>query len=368
MLASEVIDKEGTLRIGEVSDPVAGPLEVVVRVEVAGLAPGAFNLLRMGAVPILPTIFGHEISGTVESVGEGARADLVGKRVRVHPLLSCGVCDYCTTDREMMCAQNAMIGHAVFGPEALSMYKRYHNGGLAEKVLVPAANLDVLPDGLDFELGAKVHDFANAIRALKLAQLDPGATLIVTAATGAMGVATIALAREFGIHRIIAVGRDPERLAEVEALDPERVRVVALAEDDTPQSVAGRIRGIAPQGAHAAVDYLPGGRGTSFIFGGIRTGGRIVHMGVNPEPLVIPPAAFSVNCISFIGTRNGTRKDAHDAIRLLSIDPAHYSRLITHRLTLDEADRARDNFRSRAESMWMAVVVPRAREARLESR
>jgi len=358
MLASEVIDKTGTLRVGEVADPVAGPGEAVIRVEVAGLAPGAFNLLRMGAVPILPTIFGHEIAGIVESVGDDARTDLVGRRVRVHPLLSCGSCDYCTTDREMMCSQNAMIGHAVFGPEAFGRYQRYHNGGLAEKVLVPAANIDVLPDELDFELGAKVHDFANAIRALKLAELDKGSTLIITAATGAMGVATIALAHEFGVHRIIAVGRDADRLLEIQGLDPEHISLVTISDDDTPQSVAGRLRAIAPAGAHAAVDYFPGGKGTSYIFGGLRTGGRIVHMGVNPEPLVIPPAAFSINCITFVGTRNGTRKDARDAIRLLAADPDRYSRLITHRLGLDEAERARDNFATRAEPMWMAVVLP----------
>lgn len=358
MLASEVVDQQGTLRVGTVEDPVALGGEAIVRVHAAGLAPGAFNLLRMGAVPIIPTIFGHEISGIVESVGDAAQEDLVGRRVRVHPLLSCGVCDYCTTDREMMCSQNAMIGHAVFGTEAMTRYARYHNGGLAELVVVPISNLDILPDNVDFELGAKVHDFANAIRALKLAELEKGATLIVTAATGAMGVATIALAPEFGVHRIIAVGRQADRLAEVEGLDPERVRTVALKDDDSPQTVAGRIRAIAPEGAHAAIDYLPGGRGTSFIFGGIKVGGRIVHMGVNPEPLVIPPAAFSVNCISFIGTRNGTRKDAHDAIRLLSANPGNYTRLITHRLALDEAQVARDNFSSRAESMWMAVVRP----------
>ncbi|MFB2587020.1 zinc-dependent alcohol dehydrogenase [Herbiconiux liukaitaii] len=361
MLASQVIDNDGTLEIGDVPDPIAGAGEAVVRVEVAGLAPGAFSLLRMGAVPIVPTIFGHEIAGVVESVGDESSAHLVGKRVRVHPLLSCGTCDYCSTDREMMCAQNAMIGHAIFGPAAMPRYARYHNGGLAEKVLAPTANLDVLPDSLSMELGAKVHDFANAVRALKLAELEKGSTLIVTAATGAMGVATIALAAEYGVHRIIAVGRDEDRLAEVKALDPERITTVAVGEEADPKSIAGRIRATEPEGAHAAIDYIPSGLGASYVFGGLRTGARIVHMGVNPVPLVIPPAAFSINCITFVGTRNGTRKDAHDAIRLLQADPERYGRLITHRLALDEAGRARDNFATRAESMWMAVVRPELR-------
>src|SRR4051812_1836844 len=99
MLATLALDNAGTLEVQEVETPVPVPGEALVRVRAAGLAPGAFNLLRMGNVPILPTILGHEIAGEVESVGDPADSNLVGARVRVHPLLSCGVCDYCTSDR-----------------------------------------------------------------------------------------------------------------------------------------------------------------------------------------------------------------------------------------------------------------------------
>lgn len=361
MLAAQVTDTNGTLQITELETPVPGPGEALVRVEAAGLAPGAFSLLRMGRVPILPTILGHEIAGTVESIGGEDNSALIGTRVRVHPILACGTCDYCTSDRQMMCSAHSMIGHALFGPEAMPMYQRYHNGGLAEFVVVPLANLDPLPDAVNFELGAKVHDFANAIRALKLADIGPGDTIIVTAATGAMGAATIALAHSFGMPRIIAIGRDADRLEAVAALEPRLVRTLVMTDEDTMQSVAGKIRAIEPAGAHSAIDFFPAGKGTSFIFGGLRSGGRIVHMGVNPEPLVIPPAAFSANCITFIGTRNGTRRDAHDALKLLALDPGRYEKLISHRFTLDEAHKARDIFVDRSEPMWMGVVKPELR-------
>jgi threonine dehydrogenase-like Zn-dependent dehydrogenase len=358
MLAAQVIDNEGTFEIDELPRPEPGPGEVLVQVKATGLAPGAFSLLRMGRVPILPTTLGHEIAGVVDAVGPGVDVGLVGARVRGHPLLSCGVCDYCTTDREQMCNENSMIGHATFGPAAMRLYSKYHNGGLAEYVLAPAGNLDRITDDLSFELAAKTHDFANAVRALKLAELVPGATIAVTAATGAMGVATITFARAFGVKRLIALGRDAERLAGVKALDPELVETVVIAADDTPQSLAGRMRAIEPAGVDAVIDYIPQGNGSSLIFGGIKTGGRIVHMGMNPEPLVIPPAAFASNCVSFIGSRNGTRKDAHDAMRLLSQDPSRFEALITHRFTLDDVARARDIFRDRDEPMWMGIVAP----------
>ncbi|MGI8589454.1 MAG: alcohol dehydrogenase catalytic domain-containing protein [Nakamurella sp.] len=359
MIAAQILDQERTsFVVGETADPTPGATDVVVRVAAAGLAPGIFNLLRMGAIPIFPTVVGHEIAGTVVEVGSDADAALMGKRVRVHPLLSCGRCEYCTSDREMLCSANSMIGHAIFGPDAMSLHSRYHNGGLAELVVVPQANVDELPDQIGFELGAKVHDFANAVRALTLAVLPPASTLVVTAATGAMGTATILLAREFGVSRVIAVGRDEARLEAVRRLDPGRVTPLVLGADEPAEAVVAKVRTVDAAGAHAVIDYLPEGAGLVKLFGGIRSGGRIVHMGMNRVPFAIPQIAVAVNCVSFVGTRACTRHDALTALRILGQDPERYNRLVTHRFPLREANRARELLQSRSEQLWMLVVNP----------
>lgn len=359
MIAAQVFDNDrSSFVIGETSDPAPGPTDVVVRVAAAGLAPGIFNLLKMGSIPIFPTIVGHEIAGTVVEVGSHGSAQLIGKRVRVHPLLGCGRCEYCTSDREMMCSANSMIGHAVFGPDAMGLYSRYHNGGLAQLVVVPQANVDQLPDRVGFDLGAKVHDFGNAVRALTLAALPPASTLVVTAATGAMGTATVMLAREFGVSRIVAVGRDEARLEEVRRLDPQRVAPLVLGADDPPDLVAAKVRAVEPAGAHAVIDYLPEGPGLSQLFGGIRFGGRIVHMGMNRVPFPVPQIALAFNCITFVGTRNCTRHDALTALRIVGQEPDRYAQLVTHRFDLTEANEAKALLSSRSEPLWMSVVTP----------
>ena len=359
MIAAQVLEQERTsFVIGETADPTPGPSDVVVRVAAAGLAPGIFNLMRMGSIPLFPTIVGHEIAGTVVEVGSAADAGVMGKRVRVHPLLGCGRCEYCTSDREMLCSAHSMIGHAVFGPDAMGLYSRYHNGGLAELVVVPQTHVDELPDEIGFDLGAKIHDFAMAVRALTLASVPPAGTLVVTAATGAMGTATILLAREFGVSRIIAVGRDEARLEAVRQLDPERVRTLFLGDDTPAEAVVGMVRSIDPAGAHAVIDYLPEGPGLAKLFGAIRAGGLIVHMGMNRVPFAIPQIAIAVNCISFLGTRSCTRHDALSALRILGQEPARYEQLVTHRFPLDEANQARELLQSRSEPLWMLVVNP----------
>lgn len=364
MIAAQVLEEDKTaFVVGEVPDPVPGPDDVVVQVAAAGLAPGNFSLLAAGRIPLFPVVLGHEIAGTVVAVGEQVGTDLVGTRVRVHPLLGCGACEHCVSDREQMCSANSMIGQAIFGPDAMPLYSRYHRGGLAQRVKVPRTNIDPLPQGIGFDLGAKVHDFANAVRALKLAALPPGATLGITAATGAMGTATILLAPHFGVGRVVAMGRDVERLEAVRALAPDLVAAVHVAATDTPEQVVGRMRAVEPAGVHAVVDYLPEGPGIAKAFGGIRYGGRIVHMGMNPAPFPIPMIALSVACISLVGTRNATRADALDAMRILARDPGRYEQLITHRFPLEQVEEVRRLMTSRSEPMWMSVVHPPAEPA-----
>lgn len=348
------------LSLEEVPDPVPGPGDVVVRVGAAAVAAGTFRLLQSPAFPLLPTILGHEIAGEVVEVGAGVDPGLVGTRVRVHPHLGCGHCEYCTSNDEMLCDEHSMIGHALFGRNGMKHYQRYHNGGLAEKVLVPAANLDVLSDRISTDLAAKIHDIANAYRALTKAQLKPASTIVVTAATGAMGTSVILLAPSFGVSRIIAVARDAERLAAVQQLDPERISTLVLADDDTPESVVGRVRGIAPAGVDAVIDFLPSGGGLAKIFGGIKDGGRIVHMGMSNDPFFIPQIAMAVKCVSFIGTRNCTRSDVDEVMRIIEADPARFEQLITHRFPLSRVNEARQIFESRSEPVWMAVIHPDA--------
>ncbi len=343
--------------------PEPGPGEVVVRVAAAGVAPGMMRLLEMGAFKHLPTTLGHEAAGTIAAVG-GEVTDLaVGDRVRVHPNLNCRDCEYCRSDRDMMCAQQAMLGHAFFGAGAAPLYDEYHNGGLAEYIRVPQWLIDPLPDSLAFDVAAKVHDFANAVRALKCADLRTGATVVVTAATGTMGTATIKLAEHFGITRLILVGRDRERLEAVAGLAGDiTADVVALS--DLPEDwgngggLTRRLRELAPSGAQAVIDFVPDGPITGQAMAALATGGTLVHMGANTSPLQLPSIALMVNCWRFVGTRACTRNDAREALQLLGSGTLAADELITHRFPLTDAIKAIEAMQRRDEPMWMTVVNP----------
>ena len=351
------------LAVEHVPVPEPGPLDVVVKVAAAGLATGMMRLLERGAFKHLPTTLGHEAAGTVTAVGSAVGGVAIGDRVRVHPNLNCRDCVYCRSDRDMMCAQQAMLGHAAFGTAPTPLYDEYHDGGLAEYVRVPHWLIDHLPDAIGFDVAAKVHDLANAVRALKCADLPMGATVVVTAATGTMGTATIKLATHFGVARLVLVGRDRERVRAVAPL-AGGIPTGTVALDELPADWAATggltaaLRAAAPDGAHAVIDFVPDGPVTAQAMGALATGGALVHMGSNGTPLPLPPAALMVRCWRFVGTRACTRNDAREVIGLLGNGTLTADDLITHRFPLVDAVKAIDALQRRGEPMWMSVVHP----------
>ncbi|OLC10755.1 MAG: hypothetical protein AUH39_01200 [Chloroflexi bacterium 13_1_40CM_67_9] len=131
--------------------------EVLVRPEAAGIC-GSEIEGYLGRMPnrIPPLVMGHEFAGTVVAAGRGAREEWSGRRVAVNPLLSCRVCVRCKEGERNLCAERRLIGVHVAG-------------GFAERVSVPAANLVLLPDGVDARIGALVEPLANAVHAVGLA-------------------------------------------------------------------------------------------------------------------------------------------------------------------------------------------------------
>jgi len=363
MTAARAHQGASELRLERLPVPEPGDGEVLVKVVSAGIAPGMMKLLEMGQFKYLPTTPGHEIAGTVATLGHGVDSTWLGARVRVHPMLSCGTCEYCRSDRQQMCDESAMIGHAAFGRGALSLYARYHNGGLADYVCVPAAQLDRLPQHVSFDVGAKVHDLANAVRALKCAALPETGRLIITAATGTMGTASIKLASFYGARALVLVARSRERL---EALRPLAgtlpVQCIALEdlETDWPntQTLKTRLLACMPGGADAVLDYFPHGPGSVQVASAMALGGTFVHMGGNGAALPFALREMMVACWRFVGTRACTRADTAEVLALLQERQLDAEDLITHRFTLREINQALEAVHTRHLPIWMAVVNP----------
>ncbi len=362
MLALRGHEGEKTARAVRIDVPQVGDDDVLVRVMAAGLVPGTFTLLETGRLRPLPMTLGHEGAGVITATGRSVRDFTVGDRVRIHPTLSCGRCRHCLTGLEHMCEVAAMMGFVALGRGMAESYPRYHNGFLAEYVLAPQHLLDRLPDNVNFDIGAKVHYIANAVRCLKVARLPPGATIIILAPTGAMGTLTIRLAPYFGVARMVLVGRSAERLNALRGLTEIETAVVALdtLEEDWKKNggLSKRVTQTVPEGAHAILDYAPGGADLWQAMDGLANGGMFVNMGGGFSPFPATMTKLVARCWSVVGTRSNTRQDVLEVLQLLAHDRLRVDDLVTHRFKLAEIEAAVETIRGREQVVWMGIVNP----------
>ncbi|KAJ9654512.1 hypothetical protein H2198_006455 [Neophaeococcomyces mojaviensis] len=347
-------------QVERVDIPRIGPQEVLIKVKSAGLAPGPFRMVRMGVLSHLPATLGHEAAGVVDAVGELVQGLSAGDRVRVHTSMSCRSCDYCLSDRDQMCDESGLMGFQGFGKGSMPLFERYRNGGLAEYIRAPYWLVDVLPDHVSFDVGCKVNEFATALCTLKKANLRPGSTVIITAATGAIGTALLKLAPLFGIHRLVLVGRSSERLQVVTKLTTIQTDIVAtdqLSEDwSSTRELAQKICSVLPRGADAIIDLTPSGSVTSQSMASLRVNGTIVHLGGSSSILPIPMVVIMANCWTIVGTRNHSRLDAKTILKWLSERKLDVNELITHRWTFDQIEEAIARLEDRSLPIWMSVV------------
>ncbi len=362
MLAVRGFEGEKSARSVYIDIPEVGDDDVLVKIMSAGIVPGTFTFLALGRLKPLPMTLGHEGAGVVSAVGKSVRNFKVGDRVRIHPTLTCGRCRYCVTGKEHMCEGAAMMGFVALGRKTVENFPRYHNGCLAEYLLAPQSLIDPLPDNVSFDVGAKVHYIANAVRCLKVAALPPAATVMILAPTGSMGTLTIKLAPYFGVARLVFVGRSLERLNALKALTNIETDVVALDQlgEDWAQTgdLARKVEEILPEGAHAILDYAPAGADLWQALSGLANGGYFVNMGGGPAPFPVPMTRMLAKCWTVVGTRNNARQDVLEVLDLLAHGRLQVEDLVSHKFKLSEVDDAIGRLQSRDQPIWSGIVNP----------
>jgi NADPH:quinone reductase-like Zn-dependent oxidoreductase len=223
LLSHEVGGPE-TLRLTDVDEPAPGPGQLLVRV--AACANNYPDVLmiedKYQFKPPRPFAPGGEIAGTVEAVGEGVSGWAEGERAI------------------------AMIGH----------------GGLAEKVLVPAAAALRLPAERSFEEGsALILTYATSIHALlDRGRLKEGETLLVLGAAGGVGLAAVELGKAFGARVVAAVSSDEKaRAARSAGADATLVYPRGPFDKDGSKALAQQFKdSVGPGGADLVYDPVGG--------------------------------------------------------------------------------------------------------------
>lgn len=216
----------------ERADPVAGPGEVVVDVAAADVLWVETMIRRGDGRPFFdvtpPYVPGGAVAGRVAAVGEGVAPEWVGRAV----------------------------------------VARTNGGGYAEQVLVDAAALLPVPDGLALiDAAAVMTDGQTALALLERTGVAAGDAVLVVGASGGLGIASVQLAQARGA-RVVAVARDDRKLARVRELG-----AAAVVDSDAPDWVDRARDALGGALADVVLDNIGGGVGEA-AFDLVAPGGR----------------------------------------------------------------------------------------------
>jgi len=194
-----VIEGPRRAAVREVPIPAPGPGEVLIRVERAGICGTDVHIYKGEYVSPYPVIPGHEFSGTIAGLGEGADQFRIGDRVTAEPNIHCGRCTYCLSHRGNHCESWQAVGVT-------------RNGAMAEYVTVPVGNVFRLPDGMSFAEGAFIEPLACVVHAMNRLQPAPGARTLLFGA-GAMGQQLIQALVHAGVSDLAVIDISEGKLA-----------------------------------------------------------------------------------------------------------------------------------------------------------
>jgi NADPH:quinone reductase-like Zn-dependent oxidoreductase len=287
-----------TFRIEQVPVPATADNEVLVRVKACGVSYRDV-LERNGTYRrdvTFPLVQGLEIAGIVERVGPGVRHLQPGDRVCSKAFSSCGQCRYCRTGRETTCRQRRPV-----------------RGGYAEYTAMPEDAFVKIPHGLPFETAAVLGPGAGvALNALRdVAHTAIGDIVLVTGATGGVGLPAVQLARIAGAT-VIAVTRDAQRRDAL--LEAGAHHVVVSGTDNI---FAAQVRTLTDdEGADVVIDTV-GSRVFNEAFDSLALHGRYAMVGqLAGEEIKINPARIFFKRAQLLGVGSVSRAQLSDVIEL----------------------------------------------------
>jgi len=200
------IDAPGEVNLIDTPIPEMKPDETLVRVAYAGLCAtdlailsGDMSLIRNGSIRY-PVRFGHEWSGVVEKVGSAVTEFKPGDRVISETAVTCGICEACKNRQWSKCENTRSLGTV-----------NCWDGAFADYMVMPERHLYKLPDNISLQEGALIEPSCIALAGIKKLHIGPGKTVLVIG-TGAIGLASVALAKYFGADTVILSGRKDGKL------------------------------------------------------------------------------------------------------------------------------------------------------------
>jgi L-gulonate 5-dehydrogenase len=285
-----IVEKPGVLKLIERDVPTlknAG--DVLVKVKRTGICGSDMHIFH-GKNPfaVYPIVWGHEFVGEVAETGSGVQAVKKGDRVVVEPITYCGKCYACHQGRPNVC-----VDVKVFGVHT--------DGGCAEYVVVPEANLYILPEGLPWDEAALIEPFTIGAQACYRGNVQKGDYVLVMGA-GTIGLTVASMAKLYGAIVIVTDLVDSK-------LEYAKSRGADFIINSGRENLVERLNEITGgMGPNVTVDAVCIKKTFEDAVAITSTAGRVVELSFNEIPSEIAPVNIIKKEITICGSRLQTKR------------------------------------------------------------
>ena len=355
------------------------PEDAIVRMTRACICGSDLHLYN-GSVPDtrVGMTFGHEVTGVVEQIGPDVQKLKVGDHVIVPFNIACGKCVFCRQELYGNCHESNPQATAVGGIYGYSHTAGGYDGGQAEYVRVPYADVGptVIPHGMDPDDAVMLADVVpTGYQAAEMGGIQPGDTVAVFGA-GPVGIMAARSAWLFGAGRVIVIDQVDYRLdfvrnyAPCEAYNFKEIgdpvlfmkkATDGLGADVCIDAVGAEANGSVAQAVLGRGMKLVGGAATSlhWAINSVRKGGVVSIVGVYGPIDALVPIGNVVNKGLTIRANQASVK------RLLPRLIAHVQSgvldpkaLITHRIPLEYVSDGYRIFSAKLDNCIKPVLLP----------
>jgi S-(hydroxymethyl)glutathione dehydrogenase/alcohol dehydrogenase len=368
------------VRVDEKPMPaILHPEDAIVRVTRSCICGSDLHLYH-GMVPDtrVGTTFGHEFCGVVEQVGPEVRNLKPGDHVLVPFNIACGKCEFCQQGLFGNCHESNAQATAVGGIFGYSHTAGGYDGGQAQYVRVPYADVGpmVIPDWMDPDDAVLLTDVVpTGYQAAEMGGIRPGDTVVVFGA-GPVGLMAARSAWLFGAGRVIVIDHIEYRLDFARTYCPAEVynfreiddivvflkkQTDSLGADVCIDAVGGDAAGNALQTLIGTKLKLEAGNAIAlhWAINSVKKGGVVSIVGVyGPTGNIVPIGNVVNKGITLRANQASVKRllpHLIEHIREGRIDP---KAMITHRVPLADIADAYHLFSAKLDGCIKPVLLP----------
>ena len=279
------VESPNNLVIEERPMPVIqSPDEVLIKVKAAGICGSDVHIYHgTSSVATYPRVIGHEIVGEIVEIGNEVKGFVIGDRVIMDPVISCGTCYQCRIGRRNVCGK-------------LKVRSVHVDGGYQEYIVMPQDSIYHIPENLSWEEAVMIEPFTIAEQVCSRAELTKDDVVFIMGA-GPVGLSILKRVKLTGatcyISDIVDIRLDFAKQYGADlAINAKTV--------DVKEEIMRLTEG---NGATVVIDAVCSTRSFEQTLTYVCSAGRVISLGFNKEPSAISQLSITAREIDVRGSR-----------------------------------------------------------------